>query len=198
MSAEMKFPETIHQAARRIQERRGLHVARFDSRRDLRLLVPKLKDLYNGALASTAGNAPLTDEEVRILADQMLWFANPRLIKIVYKGDQPVGFLLAYPDVSAAVQRTKGRLFPFGWIYLLLELRRTKWININGAGMLEGYRGLGGTALLFSEMQRCVLEEGYLHADLVQIGTENEKMQRELRDLGIYFYKTHRLYSRTL
>ena len=198
LNSMMQFPETIHKAARRIQERRDLRVARFNSRRDLRLLVPKLKDLYNGALATTAGNAPLIDEEVKILADQMLWFANPRLIKIVYKGDQPVGFLVAYPDVSAAIQRIKGRLFPFGWIYLLLELRRTQWININGAGMLEGYRGLGGTALLFSEMQRCVIEEGYQHADLVQIGIDNEKMQRELRDLGIDFYKTHRLYSRPL
>ena len=198
MNSKMQFPETIHQVARRIQERRDLHVARFTSRRDLTSLVPKLKDLYNGVLANMEGNIPLIDEEVILLADQMLWFANPRLIKIVFKGDQPVGFLLAYPDISAAVQRTKGRVFPFGWIDLLLELRRTKWININGAGMLEGYRGLGGTALLFSEMQRCVVEEGYLHADLVQIGTENEKMQRELRDLGIDFYKTHRLYSRSL
>jgi len=198
LNSKMQFPETIHQAARRLQERRDLYVARFNSRRELRALVPKLKDLYNGALANTGDNAPLIDEEVEILADQMLWFANPRLIKIVFKGDQPIGFLVAYPDISAAIQRTKGQIFPFGWIHLLLELRRTQWININGAGMLEGYRGLGGTALLFSEMQRCVVEEGYIHADLVQIGTENEKMQRELRDLGIDFYKTHRLYSRTL
>ena len=61
-----------------------------------------------------------------------------------------------------------------------------------------GHRGLGGTALLFSEMHRCVVEEGYLHADLVQIGIDNEMMQRELRDLGIDFYKTHRIYSRSL
>jgi hypothetical protein len=198
LNSKMQFPETIHQVARRLQERRDLRVARFNSRRDLRLLVPRLKDLYNGVLAHMEGNIPLIDEEVKLLADQMLWFANPRLIKIVYKGDQPVGFLLAYPDISAAVQRTKGRIFPFGWIVLLLELRRTKWININGAGMLEGYRGLGGTALLFSEMHRCVVEEGYVHADLVQIGIDNERMQRELRDLGIDFYKTHRLYSRML
>ena len=111
------------------------------------------------------------------------------------KDDLAVGFLFAYPDVSDAVKRTNGRLFPFGWIRLLFELRRTKWININGAGMAEGYRGVGGTALLFSEMYKSVAESRYRYADVVQIGTENENMQREMRKIGIDFYKTHRLYQ---
>ncbi len=45
-------------------------------------------------------------------------------------------------------------------------------------------------------MGKSVLEGGFEHADIVQIGVENEKMQRELSDLGIDFYKTHRLYQR--
>ena len=194
----MQLPEKIHQVAELVKERRGLHVARFESRRDLRAFAPRLKDLYNGALEGTSGNTPLTDEEVKTLADQLIWFADPHLIKIIYKTEQPIGFLLAYPDISAAVQRTHGKIFPFGWIDLLLELKRTKWININGAGMIEGHRGIGGTALLFSEMYKSVVEDQYEHADLVQIGTENDRMQRELRDLGIDFYKVHRIYSREL
>jgi arginase family enzyme len=47
-------------------------------------------------------------------------------------------------------------------------------------------------------MQKSILEGGFEHAEIVQIGIENEKMQRELRDLGIDFYKTHRVYQRVL
>jgi hypothetical protein len=79
---------------------------------------------------------------------------------------------------------------------VLLEFRRTRWVNINGAGMIEKYRGLGGTALLFSEMYKSVREGHFDHADIVQIGVENQNMQREMRDLGIDFYKTHRMYQR--
>ena len=115
------------------------------------------------------------------------------------KGKKSIGFLFAYPDISAALQRTKGRLFPIGWLDMLLELKRTRWININGAGMMEGYRGLGGTALLFSEMYNSVAESNrYWFADIVQIGTENENMQREMRELGIDFYKMHRVYKKSL
>jgi hypothetical protein len=142
---------------------------------------------------------------VKALADQMLWFADPKLIKIVLKiadqpgePDRPVGFLLAYPDISAALQRSRGRLFPLGWLQLLLELRRTRWINVNGAGMIPEYRGLGGTAVLFSEMAKSVRGSRYEHADLVQIAANNDRMHRELRDIGVDFYKAHRMYERPL
>jgi hypothetical protein len=198
LGSEVEFPERIHEIARRVRERRGLHVARYRSRQDLRELTPKLKSMYNSALGGTSGNVPLTDDEAQAIASQLLWFADPHLIKVVMKDEQPVGFLFAYPDISAALQRTGGRVFPLGWVQILLELRRTRWVNINGAGMIEGYRGLGGTAILFSEMYRSVREGGFQHADLVQIGVENSNMQRELRELGVDFYKTHRLYQRDL
>jgi hypothetical protein len=129
----------------------------------------------------------------------MLWFADPTLIKIVMKDNTPVGFLLAYPDISAAVQKTKGRLFPLGWVTLLRELQTTEWININGAGMLPAYRGLGGTAILYSELFKSVTDRPrFRHAEVVQIGLENERMQRELKNFGIDFYKVHRTYQRNL
>ncbi len=195
LNPHTKFPQKIHQISALVQERRGLHVARFKKRRELSALIPKLQGLYNGALSGTGGNAPLTDAEARSMANQLLWFADPRLIKVVMKGNEPVGFLFAYPDISEAVQRTRGKMFPFGWIPILRELSRTKWVNINGAGIIEQYRGLGGTAILFSEMQKSIVEGGFEHADLVQIGVENDKMQRELRGLGIDFYKTHTMFQ---
>jgi len=191
----IQFPEKIHQLAALIQKRRGLEVRRFEKRSDLQILVQRLKELYNNSLSGTTGNYPLTDEETQSMADQILWFADPKLIKIIFKDSDPVGFLFAYPDISAALQRCQGRLFPLGWADVLLELRRTAWININGAGIIEKYRGLGGTALLFSEMQRSIVESRFEHADLVQIGLENDKMQRELSGLGINFYKKHRVYA---
>lgn len=199
IGTDIQFPERIHALADKIKQRRGLHIARYEKRSNLRVLVPKLKDLYNGALRGTAGNAPISDAEANALADQLLWFADPKLIKIVMKDEEPVGFLLAYPDVSAALQKTKGRLFPFGWIRLLQEMKRTDWLDINGAGLLPEYRGSGGMAILYSEMVKSVRESGqFKHAEVVQIGMENEAMRRDLENFGINFYKVHRTYGKEL
>jgi len=199
IGTDIQFPPRIHELAERIKQRRGLRIARYEKRSDLRALIPKLKDLYNGALRGTAGNAPISDDEANALASQMLWFADPKLIKIVMKDDDPVGFLFAYPDVSAAVQKTRGKLFPFGWLTLLRERGRTDWLNINGAGLIPEYRGSGGTAILYSEMFKSVRESGqFKHAEVVQIGVENESMQRDMENFGIDFYKSHRTYLKDI
>lgn len=191
----IQFPPRIHQLAERLAQRRGFRIARCNTRADLRALVPHLKELYNSSLEGTTGTTPLTDEEVDTMANQLIWLADPKLIKMVMSGEKIVGFCFAYPDISAALQKTRGRLFPLGWLTLLLELRRTDWININGAGLLPEYRGSGGTAILYSEMFKSVSENPrYRHAEVVQIGVENENMQREMENFGIDFYKMHRTY----
>ena len=199
LGENIQFPPRIHELAERIARRRGLHILHCNTRRDLRHLVSHLKDLYNNSLTGTEWTAPLTDYEVNTMANQMIWLADPKLVKLVMKGNKAVGFLFAYPDISAALQKTRGRLFPFGWLILLLELRRTDWININGAGLLPEYRGSGGTAILYSEMFKSVAENPrYRHAEVVQIGVENENMQREMENFGIDFYKMHRTYQKAL
>lgn len=199
LGANIQFPPRIHALADRLAQRRGLHILRCSTRADLRTLIPHLKELYNRAIEGTSGNTPLTDEEVDGLFNQLIWLADPKLIKLVMKDGQAVGFLLAYPDVSAALQRTRGHLFPFGWLTLLHELRRTDWININGAGLLPEYRGSGGTAILYSELFKSIQENPRIrHAEVVQIGVENEAMQREMENFGVDFYKTHRTYRREL
>ena len=199
ISADIQFPERIHELAERIAKRRGLRIARYRTRKDLRAFIPKMKELYNNALRGTAENAPLTDDEIKMMADQLLRFSDPRLLKVVMKGDDPVGFLMAYPDISAALQKTKGKLFPFGWITILREFKRTDWLNINGAGLLLEYRGSGGTAILYSELFKSVMETGqFKHAEIIQIGLENENMLRDLENFGVDFYKLHRTYVRAL
>ena len=132
------------------------------------------------------------------MAQQIIWFADPRLIKLIFKDDELAGFLFAYPDVSAAIQRTRGRLWPLGWVDLSTELRRTKWLNVNGMGVLPRFRGLGATALLFCELYDSILAGSFDYADVVQIGAENVRMLNEIRGLEIDFYKTHRMFKREL
>jgi len=193
-----EIPEKIRMIAEKVQKRWGVRVDNYRTRKDLERMLPHIKDLYNGSLVGTSGNAPLTDEDVQAMARTILMVADPTIIKVLMKGDKAVGFLLAYPDISAALQKTGGKLFPFGWIRILRELKRTTWININGAGIIDEYRGLGGTAVLFNEMGKSMKTGRYEHADLVQIGVENEKMRRELSAFGIDFYKSHCMYSKMI
>jgi hypothetical protein len=190
------MPEKVFRAAELVQERKGFRVLQLHSRKDLREAIHLLGKMYNGALTGTDGNVALSDEDLDTITGGLLWIAQPELIKLILKDEQPVGFLLAYPDISAGLQATRGRIFPFGWIRLLWEKSHTSWIDINGAGIIAEYRGMAATALLFAELFRSVTASGqFKHAEVIQIGVENERMRRELQGMGIDFYKTHGLFE---
>jgi hypothetical protein len=141
---------------------------------------------------------PLTEDEIDYVIREVFTIADPRLIKIITHGDEPVGFLFAFPDVSAAIQRNKGRLFPFGLIDLLIELRRTRWVALNGAGVLPAFHGRGGNALLYSEMEKTIQEFGFRHADLTQIAESAVQMRHDLESVGGVPYKNHRVFIREI
>ena len=113
-------------------------------------------------------------------------------------GDDIVGFLFGFPDVSAALQRCGGNVYSWRIVDLLLEFRRTKWTAINGAGVLPEFQGRGGNALLYVEMERAVHSSRFEHADLTQVAESAVQMRQDLVNLGARPYKNHRVYYRNL
>ena len=198
LPGDTELPERFCEVVERVKKRRGFEVLRFQNKKEMRDYAPRVIDAYNAAFSENREFVPITGEDAEKIADRLLSMTQPDLVKVVVKGDQVVGFLLGFPDVSAALQRCKGRLYPFGLPLLLWESRRTRWVNFNGAGILPQYQGLGVNAILYYEMYKTFRERGFLHADLVQVNEQNTKMVQELESLGVDLYKTHRIYERSL
>jgi hypothetical protein len=175
-----------------------LAIKRFRNKRELLKWAPKIGRTYNDTFIHNWEYYPLTDREIKYVTDEILTIADPRLIKIIIHGDDVVGFLFGFADVSAAIQRSKGRLFPFGILDILIEMKRTKWIALNGAGVLPEFQGRGGNALLYSEMEKTILESGFHHADLTQVAENAVQMRRDLENVGGTAYKNHRVYIRDI
>ncbi len=191
-----RLPERIHRIADRVQQRGTLKVSRFRTKRDLRAWADRIGQAYNKSFINNWEYYPLTDREIAFLLENLLTIADPRLIKIITHDEEAVGFLFGFPDLSAALQRAKGRLLPFGLIDLLLEMRRTKWIALNGAGILPEFQGRGGNALLYSEMEKTIRDYDFLHADLTQVAETAVQMRNDLVNIGGKPYKNHRVYIR--
>ncbi|MFN8597871.1 MAG: hypothetical protein U0559_17020 [Anaerolineae bacterium] len=192
------LPDRIRSIAERVEQRGTLQVKRFKNKAELKAWAPRIGEAYNKAFIRNWEYYPLTQREIKFILDNILVIADPRLIKIITSGDDVVGFLFGFHDVSEALQRAKGRLFPFGLIGLLLELRRTKWVAMNGAGILPEHQGRGGNALLYNEMDRTIRDFGFEHADLTQVADTAVQMRNDLVNIGGKLYKTHRVYTREI
>lgn len=192
------LPERIHSIAERVLARGALQVQRFRTKNDLRAWADRIGKAYNNAFVNNWEYYPLTQREIAFLLENLLTIADPRLIKVITHGEEAVGFLFGFADVSAALQRAKGRLLPFGLIDIILEIRRTKWVALNGAGILPEFQGRGGNALLYSEMEKTIREYSFLHADLTQVAETAVQMRKDLENVGGKTYKNHRVYRKGL
>ena len=198
LSGDHELGARIHEIAERVKERRGYHIKSFSSIKELREWVPRIGKVYNDSFADNWEFCPVTEEEMEVIADRLVSIAHPKTIKLVMKGDQPIGFVFAFFDISEAIQKTKGRVWPFGWIRLMREFKRTEWVNLNGTGLMPEYQGLGGNAILYTELAKSVREFGFKHADVVQVEEKNAKSLGDMAAIGVQWYKTHRLYRRAL
>ncbi len=189
------FPERIHRIAGKVIQRGTLRVKRFESKKELAGWGRRIGEAYNRAFVNNWEYYPLSDREVDFVVENILVIADPRLFKIITnKEDEVVGFLFSFKDISKALQRNGGNLFPFGFIDLLLELRKTEWISFNGTGILPQYRGIGGNALMYSEMAKSMEEYPFVHGDMPQVAETTKEMRADLENLGGVPYKNHRVY----
>lgn len=197
LSGSYDLPAHYYELAEKIKARRGFWVKSFTHKRELRQWFGRIGKVVNDAFVDTKDYYPVPDAELDYVGEQLLMVADPRLAKLVMKGQDIVGFVFAFPDISAALQRVRGRLWPLGWYHLLHEFKHTEWVNFNGLGLLPKHRGVGANVLLYTELAKTIHEYGFRHADIVQVGDENLKSRSDMEAMGVQWYKRHRIYTST-
>ncbi|UCC86029.1 MAG: hypothetical protein JSV81_14360 [Anaerolineales bacterium] len=198
LPGDHELPQRFYEIAERVKARRGFWIKSFRSKKEMRRWIHRVGRIYNETFTDNWEYCPVTDEELSVIADRLIAISAPPLMKLVMKGDEIVGFVFAFPDISAAIQKTKGMVWPLGWIHLLREFKRTKWANLNGLGLLAGHRGVGANAVLYTELAKSVHEFGFAHSDVVQVEEQNTKSLGEMAAIGVRWYKRHRIYRRAL
>ena len=195
---EFQMPEKIRVVSDKVKQRGRFKVHKFNSKKDLKKWAWRIGQAYNNSFVNNWEYYPLTDNEIKFVLDDIMVVAVPELIKVITYDDKVVGFLLAFPDISAALQRHNGSLNPISIVSYLRELKRTDWISFNGIGILPEYQGFGGNALLFSEIYETAHSFNYIHGELTQIAESAKQMRKDLENLGVHPHKNHRIYGRKI
>jgi hypothetical protein len=193
-----KLPDRLVRLVDVIKARYGFQARALRSKRELRRWIPALQKINNEAFTHVWGYYPIDEAEARLVARQLLTMADPKLLKIVTKGEEIAGFLFIFPDVSAALRKTRGRLFPLGWITILRALKTTTRMSGNGVGLLPQYQGKGASALLYAEIASTLTAAGATHCDVAQALESNVKSLGDMNMLGVVWHKRHRVYRRTI
>jgi len=198
-SEAFKIPERVERVAQRVLARGNLWVKHFKSKKELISWAQRIGETYNRTFIYNWEYYPFSQGDIDYAVQNVFMVADPRLIKLIMHNEDIVGFLFAFPDISAALQRAKGRLFPFGIVDLLLEMKRTKIVSGNGMGVLPEFQGTGGNALLYYEMGKTFFDfHQFEQVEMTQVAETTHQMRADLKNLNGVEYKNHRVYRKHL
>jgi hypothetical protein len=194
-----QIPERVERIAQWAMKRGNLWVKHFQSKKELVSWAQRIGETYNRTFINNWEYYPFSQGDIDYAVQNVFMVADHRLIKLIMHGEDIVGFLFAFPDVSAAIQRAKGRLFPFGIVDILLEMKRTKTVSGNGMGVLPEFQGTGGNALLYYEMGRTMLDfKQFEFVEMTQVAETTKQMRADLKNLNGVEYKNHRVYRKVI
>ena len=196
------MPERWPRVEKIISERANVHLRQLTRKiiRDedyghkvFRLINDCYKDLYNFTV--------LPDH----MADKYLGFYLSILdLRFLSMAENEKGELVAFgismPSIVKALQKTRGKLFPFGWWPLLksMFLKHDDRAELLLIGVRPDYQNSGVNSLLFMDMFRKYNEMGIKEAETNAILESNYKNQGQFRDFEHVQNKRRRSYIKKL
>jgi GNAT superfamily N-acetyltransferase len=180
--------------AERLQVRlRTLRMGEFEVELD------RVRDIYNRSWEKNWGFVPMTDAEIRFMAQELKPIVARDPEQVVFAETlegEPIGFALWLKDYNQALIHARGRLFPFGLLKILWHARRIDFCRVLTLGLVPEYRGKGIDNLLYLAIFREGAAKGMQAGEFSWILEDNLPMRKPLERIGATVYKRYRLYDR--
>ncbi len=182
--------EKIKKAAELVAKHTGLHMFK-GSKRDLLKLAPQIFEVINEAYSDLYGTVPLSEKQVQAYIKTYFGFVVLDYIPIVLdKNDRLVGFGITFPSFSKALQKTRGFMFPFGFIHFLRALRKNDRADLYLVGVRDEYRRTGITAMMMNQIMQTFLKRGIKKVE------SNLTLEDNLDILAMWKYLDNRQHKR--
>lgn len=198
MTVPDAIPEKYQRVADIVRRKYGLRTVEFTSRRKLRdQYGHALFDLINEAYDKLYGYSPLTNRQIDHYISQYLGIIRLDGISVIVdKDDQLVGVGISIPSFSSSLQRSRGRLWPTGWYYLLKTLYGSDpTVDLLLVAVKPEYQNKGVNALLFTDLIPKFIKAGYRHAESNPELADNEAVQKQWEYFEHEQHKRRRCYS---
>jgi hypothetical protein len=173
MEIPEKIPEKVERLTKLVLEKYKLRLLKPKTVNELKPYIRKMFKLYNNSFRDLYGFTALTDKQIVYYTKKYLGLIRPDLVSLVIDNDDEiVGFGIAMPSLSVALQKARGSLYPFAFLHLLKAMRINDVVQMYLIGVKPEYQGKGLLALIYQE----------LHSTFVRCGFKIARTQPQLED----------------
>lgn len=196
-SAEM--PAHVDRVARSAHKQSDLRLVKIARRRDILPHADSIFSLISDAFKDLYGVAPLSEDLIRYYTRMFFGFVKPEYFQVVLDRDgHAAAFGIAMPSVSRALQRSRGRLFPFGFVRLLWPLRFNDRLDLLATAVRPDLQNKRINAILIGEGWKAAVRHGIRYAEAGPELESNEKIQSRWKHFETRQHRRRRCICRAL
>ncbi len=181
-----------------IKRRYGFEVLKFEKKSELLEYAPRIFKILNEAFVDLPYVSPINDELVKKYIDEYFEIINPRYVRIVLKDGEIVAFVITMPSLSKAMQKAKGKLFPFGVTHIMKALKKPEVIDLLLTGVVPEYHNSGAAVILFAEIQEEMLKQGIDQMETTGIFETNHSVISNWKNYEHIQHKRRRCFVKEL
>jgi GNAT superfamily N-acetyltransferase len=194
-----QIPETVDKINQVLLKRGKYRIVAAKKSKDLLPYVDGIFRLINDAYKDLYGVVPLNDDQIKAYTKQYFGFINPDFVKIILDQDgQIAAFGITMPSLSRALQKSKGRLFPFGFIHVLKAMKKNDTLDLYLIAVRPDLQGKGINSLLMTEITRAAIEHSVVKAETNPELEDNIKVQSQWKHYQARQHKRRRFYLKSL
>lgn len=196
------IPDKHMRIAEIVKKKYGLRIVKYKSAKKAQREIGRpFFALINEAYADLFEFTRLTDRQIDHYVSYYLRLLRLDLLTVIKDAnDELVAIGVALPSLSRALQKSKGRMLPFGWWHLM----RAMYFNVTDLADLllvavkPEYQNKGVNALLFTDLIPYFQKYGFTHAESNPELELNEKVQSQWQYFESRRHKRRRAYGKAI
>ncbi|MFC1724984.1 hypothetical protein ACFL4T_05100 [candidate division KSB1 bacterium] len=193
------FPEKIKRIADIVLRKYKLHILNIKKAKDL---LPYGKDLFNvlnSAYNELYGVVHLTEKQIDMYIKQYFSFIRTDFVPVILDREGKIaGFAITVPSLSIALQKSKGKLFPLGFLRILRSMRKNDLVDFYLIGVRPDLQGKGINALLIFELYKTYNKYKILRAETNPELEDNRKIREQWKFFENRQHKRRRCFIKQL
>lgn len=194
------YPDKYYRVAKIVQEKYKLKAKKFKSRKEVvDNYALKIFDLLNTCYSHLYGYTKLNEKQIAFYIKLYFSFFRLDTISIVVnEKDEVVALGIAMPSFTKALQKAKGKLFPFGWFYMLRALQKNDLLDLYLMAVHPDFQNKGINSIVFADIMPNAAKNGYKFAESNPELETNTRMSSQWGSWETENHKKRRVYIKTI
>ncbi len=194
-----QLPPKLARLTEIIRNNYRVKVIKVKNKKQLLPYIPRVFSLINETYKDLYGYTVLSQNQIDFYAKNYFGFVQHELISLV--GDEDGNLIavgICMPSFTKALQRAKGRLFPFGWYHMLRALKKNDILDLYLVAIDPKWQNKGINAIMIEEVYRSAKAFGIKHAETNIELENNTKVQGMWKYMDKQQHKRRRCFIKTL